>query len=114
PGDIDGERQRWQIATVLDRVDRLTGNPQRHAEGLLRQVTGVPQLPDPVLHGCKAYLSSEVDVKCPFHADRAHSFPNVFHRGRMTSRSWSSIPRNPAHTASVPSNHTGRSIRAST
>src|SRR5262245_15003650 len=79
--DGQGQRQRRQIATGLDRVDRLPGHPQHRGQGGLGHATFLAEGAYSVAHHRTAPVSSmlvtwpslrrrEPDVKQACHADR--------------------------------------------
>src|SRR4051794_35704047 len=51
PGEREGERERRQVALLLDRVDRLPRHPDGRGELALRELSPRPQLAHTVLHG---------------------------------------------------------------
>src|SRR5262245_6701097 len=57
-GDGQGQGQRRQVATVLDRVDRLPGHPERRCQGGLREVTLLTQRTNPIAHHRTRPMSS--------------------------------------------------------
>src|SRR5512146_1809012 len=53
PADGDREREGWQVASGLDRVDRLARDRQTGRELALAESQTLAQLPDLVLHAVK-------------------------------------------------------------
>src|ERR687890_2166095 len=62
PGQRHGQRQRWQVASGLDRVDGLPRDAHRGGEGGLRDVRLRAQGPHGVLH-VSSMLDTFRDVK---------------------------------------------------
>src|SRR4029079_9042546 len=72
PGDRHGERQRREVAAVLDRVDRLARDAERGPELPLGETTHRPPLAYPVLHMTRV-LVTRPGVKPPLHVRSSRS-----------------------------------------
>src|SRR4051794_21108180 len=62
PCERERERERGDVAALLDRDDRLSRDVDRAGEVALRQLTCGPQLPDVVPHAVKLALQ-KIDVE---------------------------------------------------